>query len=440
MVIGARACPDIDPMPPADAPADILIHVGAREDGPIPLAPGRPGLRRILVQPDPDLANALARSAGPDAEVLALGLAPETGRATLLQMNFSALNSFHEPTEALRSLFPGLKVLRRLPVSVLDPAALLDRIGAAGQAIDLVLDAPGSELAILQAWKAADALGQVRRLVLRVGGEVFFEGAADRTGVAAFLAAECFAPDGVDSGDPDWPVTTWRADPALRALKATLAETEARARAAEARVKATEAALAETKTQLDTITAKADWRHNRIGELEAQLKATEAALAEARGTAEARAKALADTEARARAAEERVKATEAALAEARGTAEVRAKALADTETRARAAEAKRDEVLATQDFQTRFQAMLQVDLADLRRRLETSETQRQRQEDLLRKLTAKLTQAAEHIRQLPVPAEPAQIGQALSEPAAAGKKGGKHKGSGKARKRAKERA
>jgi hypothetical protein len=151
MVIGARACPDIDPMPPADAPADILIHVGAREDGPIPLAPGRPGLRRILVQPDPDLANALARSAGPDAEVLALGLAPETGRATLLQMNFSALNSFHEPTEALRSLFPGLKVLRRLPVPVLDPAALLDRIGAAGQAIDLVLDAPGSELAILQA-------------------------------------------------------------------------------------------------------------------------------------------------------------------------------------------------------------------------------------------------------------------------------------------------
>jgi len=59
-------------------------------------------------------------------------------------------------------------------------------------------------------------------------------------------------------------------------------------------------------------------------------------------------------------------------------------------------------------------------MENLRDRLESSETTRQAQETLLRKLNAKLAQAAEYLRQLPFSEDPARIGPApVSKPAAA---------------------
>lgn len=316
-------------MPSSDpfSAAALFLHIGARDDSRALAGPVPDGLRRVLVQPDPGLALALRGAAGPSAEVLELGLAAAGGQAELLQMNFAALNSFHEPTAALRALFPGLKVLRRQSVPVLSPAALLERIGARGQVIDLVLDAPGSELRLLQAWKAADALKQVRKLVVRCGSEVFFDGATDRAGIEHFLAAEGFIRQAEDLTDPDWPVVHWRADPALRALKT--------------------------------------------------------AVAESRAVAEAKAKALTEMEAR--------------FVELTASA---ARERAAAEQTLRQLEQEIKQVRSDAGLQIRLQCMHRIDVEDLQRQLRDSEAQRQGMEALLRKLTPRLEQAAQELRDL----------------------------------------
>ncbi|MBL4919342.1 hypothetical protein [Szabonella alba] len=299
------------------------------------------GRRRVFLQPDPELAAGLHRAA-PGAEVLVLGLAAEDGRMDLLQMNFAALNSFHEPAPALRALFPGLKVMRRQPVPVLSPGALLDRIGARGQGIDLVLDMPGSEMQLLEAWKAADALEQLRSLVLRCGSEVFFEGSAPQAQIEAWLVAEGFTRNGADLADPDWPVTQWQADPTRRALKKALAEAEARAGAAGNRADSAESALAEARkaaealqTEHKALAEKADWRQRRIQELEAGARAAAEALAEAGTRAESAEGALAE----ARKAAEALQAEHKALAE---KADWRHRRIQELEAGAREMEKTRD--------------------------------------------------------------------------------------------------
>jgi hypothetical protein len=228
-------------------PSALFLHIGARGDATLQPTAEQSGIRQILVQPDPVQAEALRQSASPETEVLEVGLAAEDGRAELLQMNFPALNSFHEPTAALKSLFPGLKVLRRQVVPTLSPASLLKQIGAEQQIIDLALDAPGSEMALLHAWKAGGALKNIRHLTLRCGQEVFFENADAKAEIEAWLVAEGFAKAGEDLTDPDWPISKWHADPILRALKARLTEAQTRAKTAEEKLAALNTSLTEAR-------------------------------------------------------------------------------------------------------------------------------------------------------------------------------------------------
>ncbi len=258
--------------------------------------------------------------------MLELGLAAEDGQGDLRQMNFAALNSFHDPNAALRALFPGLKELRRHSVTLLTPASLLNRIGAQGTVIDLVLDSPGSEMQVLLAWKAAGALKHIRKLVVRCGSEPFFDGASGCADIDAWLSAEGFVQTAKDLTDPDWPLTHWQADPALRALKDTLSDAQsalsAKASAlaeAEVQTRAAREAAQAIETQLIEISEKSEWRSKRIKELEAQYAQA----------AEATAAKLADADSRAQAAEDRAQTLEATLADLRAATDLQKKHLAE---------------------------------------------------------------------------------------------------------------
>jgi FkbM family methyltransferase len=243
--------------------------------------------------------------------------------------------------------------------------------------------------------------------------------------------------------------------------EATLSETQSALKAAKERAEMLEAALSEARAATDTKTkalaerdaalkaekgrseglqavltearAATEAKSRTLAERDAALKAAqdraaglETVLAEARLATEAKAKTLAERDAALKAAQERAEGLEALLAEARAATEAKTKALAERDAAMKAAtdkisdleakvadlgkqrhsaEQKRDEAMSTLDFQTRFQAMLQVDLEALRGRLEQSETQRQRQEELLGKLTSKLSLAAEYLRHLPPSAQ-----------------------------------
>ncbi|SER10589.1 hypothetical protein, partial [Thalassovita taeanensis] len=90
----------------------------------------------------------------------------------------------------------------------------------------------------------------------------------------------------------------------------------------------------------------------------------------------------------------------------------RDKALADQKAATAAAgkaleeaQAKAEQTHADYALQMRMLAMYKVDLDDLRQRYEQSELQRRQQDDLLRKLTPRLAQAAEQLRHLHLPSE-----------------------------------
>jgi chromosome segregation ATPase len=329
-------------MPTADLslPSALFLHIGARGDATLQPAAEQSGIRQILVQPDPVQAEALRQSASPETEVLELGLAAEDGRAELLQMNFPALNSFHEPTAALKSLFPGLKVQRRQVVPTLSPASLLKQIGAEQQIIDLALDAPGSEMALLHAWKAGGALKNIRHLTLRCGQEVFFENADAKAEIEAWLAAEGFAKAGEDLTDPDWPISKWHADPILRTLKASLAEAQTRAKTAEEKAATLNASLTEARAATDEKSKALTEAQSRAKTAEEKAATLSASLTEARAATDEKSKALTEAQSRAKTAEEKAATLNTSLTEARAATEDKTKGLTDAQTRAKTAEDK----------------------------------------------------------------------------------------------------
>ncbi|WP_439525439.1 hypothetical protein [Roseovarius mucosus] len=209
---------------------------------------------------------------------------------------------------------------------------------------------------------------------------------------------------------------------ATEAKAKTLAEREAALKTAQDRAERLASAVSETQAAMETKSRALAERDAALRAEKGRAEGLEAVLSEARAATEAKAKTLAERDIALKAAQERVVAIETALTEARAATEAKTKELAerdaalkaandkisgietsmlDLEKQRHSAVQKRDEAVSTLDFQTRFQAMLQVDLENLRGRLEQSETQRQRQEDLLGKLTAKLSLAAEYLRQLP---------------------------------------
>ena len=325
----------------------------------------------VLIEADRNAAARLTQksASASNVQVIRAALGKDEGDAELSLWNFSRLNSTQEPTPALYELFPGLIRKERQIVPVITPAQLLSEMGAVARPMALILEAPGNEMNILNACKADGMLDQIDQLEILAAEEAFYDGAVTRAELEAWLRDEGFDVTQRDEADADWTVLHLQADQKARAL----ARAETRIETLRTSLASLETTLSETQAELKAAKDRAELQ--------------EAALSEARAETEAKAKTLAERDAALKAANDKISGIETSML--------------DLEKQRHSAVQKRDEAVSTLDFQTRFQAMLQVDLENLRGRLEQSETQRQRQEDLLGKLTAKLSLAAEYLRQLP---------------------------------------
>ena len=216
-----------------------VIHLGAGRGKRLDEFRASGAVKIVLVEPMADAARALARQAAADPGVTlchgALGKAP--GEATLNCWNLAQMNSRREPTALLRDLFPGLRLQDRKPVPVLPPAQLVTDIGGIDRPACLILQDPGSEMEILQAWKADGLLDQIDRIELHAPAAVLYDGAVPCGDLEAWLIAEGFAVTARDDEDPDWPILHLRADHTARAL---------------ARAETRIADLAQTLTERDT--------------------------------------------------------------------------------------------------------------------------------------------------------------------------------------------
>lgn len=390
--------------------ARTILHVGAGAGKRLAEWQSGGPDKIVLVEAERAAAARLSQKAAtaPNVQVVQAALGTEAGDAELSLWNFSRLNSLQEPTPDLHELFPGLIRKDRQIVPVITPADLFAMIGDVARPLSVIVETPGNEMVFLTACKADGVLDQIDQLEILAPEDAFYNGAATRAELETWLVHEGFAVTARDNADADWTVLHLAADHNARALS----EAKARIDALTKTIVAGEATLSETQSALKAAKERAEM--------------LETALAEARAATDAKTKALAERDAALKAAQDRAAGLETVLAEARLATEAKAKTLAERDAAIKAAtdkiseleatvadlgkqrhsaEQKRDEAMSTLDFQTRFQAMLQVDLEALRGRLEQSETQRQRQEELLGKLTSKLSLAAEYLRHLPPSAQ-----------------------------------
>ena len=354
-----------------------VIHLGAGRGKRLDEFRASGAVKIVLVEPMADAARALARQAAADPGVTlchgALGKAP--GEATLNCWNLAQMNSRREPTALLRDLFPGLRLQDRKPVPVLPPAQLVTDIGGIDRPACLILQDPGSEMEILQAWKADGLLDQIDRIELHAPAAVLYDGAVPCGDLEAWLIAEGFAVTARDDEDPDWPILHLRADHTARAL---------------ARAETRIADLAQTLTERDTALKAAQ---EKIAE-------QETALAEARRARDDKAKALTERDAALKAAQDKIAEQETALGD-----------------RARTISALRDQVAQLTDqlqrdqydqrrlaqdlgLSLRARDRLEADLQDLRQRHAQVLAVSQQQDALLRQLTPRLQRAAAELQML----------------------------------------
>ena len=325
--------------------ARTVIHIGAAAGKRLAEFQKDEPERIVLVEAERSAAARLSQiaAAAANVQVIRAALGRDEGEAELSLWNFTRLNSTQEPTSVLHDLFPGLIRKERQTVPVVTPARLMSEAGPVTRPLCVILETPGNEMIFLKACKADGVLDQIDRLELLAAEEVLYDGAATRAELEDWLSGEGFVVTRRNEEDADWTVLHLEADQKSRALL----RAEARIAELSATVASLEAALKATKERADQ-------------QESAQSAAVEAKVSKLEATA------------------------------------------ADLVKQRQSAEQKRDEAMSTLDFQTRYQAMLQVDLEHLRGRLEQSEAQRQRQEELLGKLTAKLSLAAEYLRHMPL--------------------------------------
>ncbi|WP_071675497.1 coiled-coil domain-containing protein [Nioella nitratireducens] len=182
-----------------------------------------------------------------------------------------------------------------------------------------------------------------------------------------------------------------------------------------------EQALKTLTGELETLNTKLDDRGSKLAErdeklrrqdeelhaLRAQIADGHKAVLDAEKIAEARAAQLAEAETRAAEQgsalselKEKLDTFQTELSSRSERVEELDAELSEKSAALDAAERREEQARTEQSFQARLNAMLQLDLDNLRARFEASEEQRRKQEDLLRKLTPKLAQAAEHLQQL----------------------------------------
>ncbi len=356
-----------------DTGSETLLVFGAPDRSAVEAHLADHSGRAILVEPDPGLAADLAAAfeKRPEIRVIAGHLAAQDGEATLSVYNHPGLRGLRAPTDHLRTLFPGLRVLHRQPVQGLTAEHLLAQIGPLQEPVHLWLEAPGEEAGILDALRDTGALAAVMRITLHCGREAFFEAASSARTLTAGLVQDGFFVSAEDSSDPDWPVLDVRRLPLFGAL-----------REAETRIEALEAERDQARQQGK---AQAKALQEQIDARDTQVAALEAALEAAQGEAQALA-----LQEQIDARDTRIDALEAELEAARG-----------------------DLAMAL-----RLQTLAQSDTRALRTQFQKAEAVRLKQAALLEKLMPRLQQAAAQLHELVQEGDPAPE-QLLEETAAA---------------------
>jgi len=374
------------------------------------------------------------------------------GESELIRHSLLGLVSLRPALPALYDLFPALQEIGRFTTPTIAPDDLGRRIAGLAQPVLLIVDTPGAERDVLEAFEAAQGLERIGIIRLRCGAEPFFEGAWSCEEALAWLSARHFRVIARNDVDPEWPEITLEVDfqgrriasleDAFAQRDAALTETRKGLAGLQAEVEALRGEVAGRTARLTEVEAALAQREADLGGARDALAQRDAALTETRkGLAGLQAEvealrgevagrtarltevegALAQREADLGGARDALAQCDAALTETRkGLAGLQAEAEAlrgevasrtARLTEVEAALAQRDATLtetrkglddckADLSVTLRMQMLTQADLRDLQERYREADRQRQAQADLLQKLAPRLQMVRHQLTQV----------------------------------------
>jgi hypothetical protein len=250
---------------------DHLIHLGAGRCSELEDHLARkPGVV-LLVEADPQLAEALAaRTADlPEVRVLCAAVAGQPEFRTLHRYNLPDAGSLR-PATGLRELYPGLRLLEQLPVELIDPTELLQplQVDPEGDSL-LIIDLPGEELPVLQALQAADLLHSFRELRLYCGRQSLYLESAPAEQVLQWLVDTGFdVADENGAQDSDRPCWTLRRNALMLQNRGLRQQIEALTQERDSLSRSS----TELKSQLDQVQLAANEQAQQARDLQAKLK------------------------------------------------------------------------------------------------------------------------------------------------------------------------
>ena len=275
------------------AQAGCVLYIGAGLASDLDSYLARDPDRIVLVEPNPALKDDLALlcEAHEGVRHLPYGITATGGARQLTVYNLFDISSFSEPLELLEH-YPGAVVDKSPIVQTLTPDDLLPTLDLpAGVAHTLVIDTPGSEFEILDAFARGGALALFENLILTLPNHPLFKGHERVADIPGLLEAAGYGGPARqdDPANPDWRTETYRFDPnigRLHALRARIEELEANARTDRAALSAAEAdaetaneALSRLKSEAKAARKSAERHKSRRRALQADLREARAALA-----------------------------------------------------------------------------------------------------------------------------------------------------------------
>ena len=173
---------------------DTVIHLGAGRCRELPEYLAAACGRIVLVEANPRVARMLqTRSSGHDnVRILRRAISGQSEVTTLNVYNLAERSSLRKAT-GLLELYPGLRLVEKVPVTAYSPASVLAELDTedAGK-ICLVVDTPGEEHAILQVMARENLLERVSTVLLHCAKTPMYEGSATRQDIIDLLDTQGF--------------------------------------------------------------------------------------------------------------------------------------------------------------------------------------------------------------------------------------------------------
>lgn len=258
---------------------DTIIHIGAGQGSELEAYLATEARRIILVEPNPTLAVQLRGKAQqyPRVEVLELAITDNPAHNTLYEYNLPEASGLYL-ADGLKALFPGLRQITQYAVATQTPQGLVQGCQLQGENNNLVVQASGAELAIVNALIKSGKISHFRQLEITSSEHPVFNRDGDAERLKQTLQNEGFELKAKDSHNPDWPVWTYVSSPVARQLKSVMQKNQVMTDTLALKQQELEdnsASLAEVRSELEQARAKheeerAAWEHTK-NDLSAQL-------------------------------------------------------------------------------------------------------------------------------------------------------------------------